>query len=82
MRGVTAEHLERVNKCHAISITAMFNLLVDKGIITFDEFVAARMEATHEIDQLSAEQRDQHDIEAAYELGRLYARFHGTARGE
>ena len=56
--GVTPAEINESNKAHAIFSATIVIALVEKGIITDDELEAARMKATHLIDQLFAAKRE------------------------
>ena len=56
--GVTAGEFNDANQQHLTNTTAVVRLLIDKGIVTPEEFSRAHMQATAEIDQTFAEFRD------------------------
>jgi flagellar motor switch protein FliM len=56
--GVTAGEFNDANQQHLTNTTAVVRLLIDKGLMTPEEFSRAHMQATAEIDQTFAEFRD------------------------
>ena len=56
--GVTAGEFNDANQQHLTNTTAVVRLLIDKGIVTSEEFSRAHMQATAEIDQVFAEHRE------------------------
>ena len=56
--GVTSGQFNDANQQHLTNVTAVVRLLVDKGIVTPEEFSRAHMQATAEIDQVFAEHRE------------------------
>jgi flagellar motor switch protein FliM len=56
--GVTAGEFNDANQQHLTNTTAVVRLLIDKGLMTPEEFSRAHMQATAEIDQTFAEHRD------------------------
>jgi hypothetical protein len=57
--GPTAEELNDANKAHAIAYGALTIALIDKGLITEEEYKRAFAQATVIIDQEFARKRDQ-----------------------
>ena len=56
--GVTAGEFNDANQQHLTNTTAVVRLLIDKGLVTPEEFSRAHMQATAEIDQVFAEHRE------------------------
>lgn len=56
--GVTSGQFNDANQQHLTNTTAVVRLLIDKGIVTSEEFSRAHMQATAEIDQVFAEHRE------------------------
>lgn len=56
--GITPEQINESNKAHAINYVAILIVLTDKGIISADEFVFAKVRATSIVDQEFAEKRE------------------------
>jgi hypothetical protein len=56
--GVPCGDFNDANQQHLTNVTAVVRLLIDKGIVTQDEFSRAHMQATAEIDQVFAEHRE------------------------
>lgn len=56
--GVTAGEFNDANQQHLTNTTAVVRLLIDKGLMTPEEFSRAHMQATAEIDQVFAEHRE------------------------
>ncbi len=50
--GVSSESLDKSNKEHIINVIALLLLLVEKGIITDDEFCKMRIRAISVVDQI------------------------------
>lgn len=57
--GPTAEELNESNQIHAAAYGAILILLVDKGIITKDEYDRAYIQAQHTLSQEFARKRDE-----------------------
>ena len=56
--GVPCGEFNDANQQHLTNVTAVVRLLLDKGIVTREEFSRAHMQATAEIDQVFAEHRE------------------------
>lgn len=56
--GVTAGEFNDANQQHLTNTAAVVRLLIDKGLVTREEFSRAHLQATAEIDQVFAEYRE------------------------
>jgi hypothetical protein len=50
--GISVSEIDEKNKTHAINYMALFLLLEEKGIITNDEYIKARIKTTSLLDQV------------------------------
>ncbi len=67
--------IDEANKCHAINYTAILIALETKGVITQEEYKKALVQATHIVDQLWAEKREEAVREFAEKYPNVYACF-------
>ncbi len=56
--GISAENFNQSNQAHAVNWLALAIVLVEKGILSVDEFEKARVKATHLVEQEFAKKRD------------------------
>lgn len=61
--GVSSEDINRSNQAHAINAIAIMIVMVDKGLVTDEELMAARVKATQYVDQEWARKREESEKE-------------------
>lgn len=84
MFGVTSKQLQEAHAATATQILALGLLLIEKGIITDDEFSRAHTQATHIVDQIVAQKQEEADDEfdkAHPGVRKMFGLFTGGSHG-
>jgi len=61
--GVTPSQVNEALMVHSVNYATIVTLLIEKGIATPEEIVAARVRATSMVDQVAAEKQEETDRE-------------------
>lgn len=61
--GVTPSQVNEALKVHSVNYATVILLLVEKGIVSDEEVVRARIQATHAVDQILAQKQEEVDAE-------------------
>lgn len=61
--SVSPQQLQETSTAHVANHLALLSLLVEKGVVTEEEYTAAHVRAVHMVDQLTAARRQEAEEE-------------------